>query len=80
MLFFVVLLAVVVSFGLGVYLGPQVTKLYAGWSNSRTVKNAQSLIAKAEADAKALENARKVLAAQPKAPSPTGPTGATGAA
>lgn len=78
-MFFIVLIAVAVSFGLGVYLGPKVTALYASWSNSRAVKTAQALVAKADADVAALAAARKVVAAQPKA-TPSGPMGTTGAA
>jgi hypothetical protein len=80
MAFVVVLVAVVVAFGIGVFEGPTVTKWYASWSNGRAIKAAQALVAKAEADAKALEAARKVVAAQPAKATPTGPTGTTGAA
>jgi hypothetical protein len=61
--------------GLGVYAGPHVATLVAAWKGSRAVKTAAALVAKAEADAKALEAARAVVAAQPK-PAATGPKGA----
>ena len=49
--------------------------LVAKFSASRVVTNAQKLVAKAEADAKALEAAKKLVAAQAH-PGVSGPTGA----
>ena len=49
--------------------------LVAKFSASRVVTNAQKLVAKAEADAKALETAKKLVAAQAH-PGVSGPTGA----
>ena len=57
--------------------------LVAKFSASRVVTNAQKLVAKAEADAKALEAAKATVAAAPAPvvakPVATGATGATGA-
>lgn len=64
--------AVAGAFGWVHGVGPLVAKFEA----SRVVTNAQKLVAKAEADAKALEDAKKVVASQPKPTGPSGPTGA----
>ena len=56
---------------------PLTAAWFKSWTAKRAITNAKALIAKAEADAKALENARKVVAATPAAA--TGPVGATGA-
>lgn len=56
----------------GAFAWPHVSTLFAGWSAGRAVKAAEALIAKAEADAKALEAARKVVATKPVAIGATG--------
>jgi len=57
----------------GAFAWPHIATLYASWKSSRVYSAAQAVIAKAEADAKALEAARKVVAAAPKATGTTGP-------
>lgn len=64
--------------GAGVFAGPHITTWVSGLSASRAVANAKALVAKAEADAKALEAAKKVVASQPT-PVTVTVTGATGA-
>lgn len=58
----------VVVFVAGAFAGPHLATLWASWSSSRAVAAAQALIAKAEADAKALEAAKAVVAAAPVTP------------
>ena len=57
----------------GAFAWPHVSTLVSSWSASRAVANAKALIAKTEADAKALEAAKQVVAAAPVvvAPAPT---------
>lgn len=67
-----------VAFVAGAYVWPHLSTLWTSFTASRAVAAAQALIAKAEADAKALEAAKAtVAAAAPVAPVPTA-TGATG--
>jgi hypothetical protein len=57
----------------GAYAGPHIATIYTSWSGSRAVKAAQALVAKVEADAKALEAAKAVVAAAPKPATPAAP-------
>lgn len=57
----------------GAYAGPHITTLYTSWSGSRAIKAAQALVAKVEADAKALEAAKAVVAAAPPPAAPAAP-------
>lgn len=76
MLFVILLVAIAVAFGLGVYEGPKVKSLYATFSAARALASAKATIAKAEADAQALADAHKLVAANPApAVAVTGPTG-----
>jgi hypothetical protein len=72
------------AFIVGTFEGPHIVAWFKSLNASRAVKAAQALIAKAEADAAALEAARKVVAtksitaglsAAAVAALPTGPTG-----
>lgn len=60
-----VAIALVAAFVAGTFEGPTVEKWFANWKQSRAVKAAQAVIAKAEADVKALEAAKAVVAAKP---------------
>lgn len=64
----------VVAFGAGVFIGPHLTGTAVAVQNAHAVSKAKSFLAAEEAHLKALEAARKLVAAQP-----TGPTGATSA-
>ena len=71
-------LAVLAAGGVaGAFAWPHISTLWASWTASRAVTTAKALIVKAEADAKALEAAKAVVAAAPVAAKPV--TGATGA-
>ena len=76
---FLVVVAALAGLVVGAYEGPTLTKWYAAWKASKALADAKAIIAKAEADAAALEAAHKAVAAAPKPVAPTGPTGATGA-
>ena len=54
----------VVALLAGVYGAPHVAALWTSFSANRAVKTAKALIAKAEADAKALEAAKATVAAK----------------
>lgn len=75
--------AAVLAFG--TFEGPKVVAFVGGlvakFQASRAVKNAEALVAAAEANAKALEAAKKLVASTPVAAAtgPSGTTGATGA-
>ena len=61
--------AAVFIFGLGAVGAPLSKSWFKSWSLKRAVANAKALVAKAEADAAALEAAKKVVAGA------TGPAG-----
>ena len=65
--------------GAGVFFSPKIEAWFASWTAAKALKDAQSLIAKVEADAKALEAARKAIAAAPKPVASTAAAGPTGA-
>ena len=67
------LVVLVAGFAAGAFSWSHLVTLFASWKNSRALSVAQAVIAKAEADAKALEAARKVVAAAPKSTGTTGP-------
>lgn len=60
----------------GAYAGPHIATIYTSWSGSRAVKAAQALVAKVEADAKALEAAKVIIHSQPASPPTTPPPAA----
>ena len=66
----------------GAVAWPHLTTLLAAWKSSRAVADAKALIAKVEADAKALEAAKATVAAAPvavvSAPAAPAPSGTTG--
>ena len=62
-------LGAVAGFAGGVMAGPYVMTWWNGLSMARAVAKAEALIAKAEADAKALFEAKQLVASQP-APAP----------
>jgi len=68
------LVVLAAGYAAGAFSWSHLATLFASWKNSRALNAAQAVIAKAEADVKALEAARKVVAAAPK-PAPTGTTG-----
>jgi hypothetical protein len=78
----IVLIVSLASFFLGTFFGPKAVKVAESFESSREVSAARSLIAAEAARAKALENARKLVAAAPPA-AVTGPaatvTGPAGA-
>jgi len=73
MVYVLVAIAVIAAFVAGALEGPTLQGWLKNLSASRAVKAAQAVIAKAEADAKALEAARKTVAT-----TVTGLTGPTG--
>ena len=73
------ILSHVAALGAGVFFSPKIEAWFASWTAAKALKDAQSIIAKVEADAKALEAARKVVAAAPKTAAPTAAAGPTGA-
>ena len=68
----------VVAAAAGAYTWPHLTTLLAAWKSSRAVADAKALIAKVEADAKALEAAKATVAAAPVVVVPAAVTGPTG--
>ena len=54
----------------GAFAWPHLNTLLANWKSSRAVADAKALIAKVEADAKALEAAKATVAAAPAAAAP----------
>lgn len=62
--------AVAAGWAVGNYGVPAVVAWFKKWSVKRAVKQAQKMIAAAEAQAKALQAAKAVLAQQPEAKQP----------
>jgi hypothetical protein len=56
--------------GVGILLGPKIEAWLGTLSAAKAVHDAKSLISKTEADADKLDKAHKLVAAQPKPPTP----------
>ena len=60
----------------GIFAGPKLEAWFASLAAGKALKSAQAIVAKAEADAKALAAARAAIVAAHVATGATGPTGA----